>query len=370
MMYHFLDNKRGSIPLLLIVVAVLFTSTRNLLLPSLLASLLILRASDELTVVSSADAVNEVLQGLSSCDYVGEQFIDNNTTNTTNFNKLRRNVALSQPECFEEHFDRFAEALFARKGLKQLNLHIPKTGGTSLCELAHRNHNYSYSAYPSSACWPNSMPSWWYFGLTGHHLTCQALQHLTSRSSAGGGTSGWDYVANERWLDHPMCLSHHAYSITLREPVSRAMSHIQHTKRDEAVSGNTMKERWPIMKSNYITWSLVSGRSNLPAPQYVTTMMDLQPAKDILSSFDYILALDSQSQCDEVIYRMMGMKDTKIGHAMKAPSSSYNSNYNETEYEALNQVDIRLYEYAQELRRVDCDFFLRLKDRIMATVHG
>jgi hypothetical protein len=65
-----------------------------------------------------------------------------------------------------------------------------------------------------------------------------------------------------------------------------------------------------------------------------------------------------------------GNEYTKIGYAMKAPSSSYNSNYNETEYEALNQVDIRLYEYAQELRRVDCDFFLRLKDRIMATVHG
>lgn len=290
----------------------------------------------------------EVKKEEDQCSNVEREF--DNTTDALQINILRRRVAQFQPECLTKHFERFANALLQRMGRKQYYLHVPKTGGTSLCKLAHRNENVL--AHPGD-CWHEAAPCFWYLGWKGKHLNCEETNNMT-----------WDFVANERWLDHPMCSSHHAYSISLREPVVRAMSQVEHTRRRPRDSTKyNMTDRLDLMKTNYIAWSLMSGRSEDP-PKFVPTMKDLPEAKRVLSSFDYILTFDNNTECNELIYQMMGMNDVNMPHEREV-SKNYQSKYNKTEYKLLNLVDTCLYEYTKELRDIDCRFFLQLKERLM-----
>jgi len=75
-------------------------------------------------------------------------------------NRLRRKLALENPSCYEHHFSAFANYTMSRLSSikKHLSLHIPKSGGTSLCELAELKNE----TVRDNNCWEKDhfLPLW------------------------------------------------------------------------------------------------------------------------------------------------------------------------------------------------------------------
>jgi hypothetical protein len=58
---------------------------------------------------------------------------------------------------------------------------------------------------------------------------------------------------------------------------------------------------------------------------------------------------------------LMGIQNTTIGHQRKHFGKQHSSKLKSLEmYQQLNLLDLKLYEYGQQLMDIDCQFFLRL----------
>ena len=56
-------------------------------------------------------------------------------------NQFRRHVGRNNPECLQQHFQVFQQAFETMRPKKQVILHIPKCGGTSICSFLKTDNN-------------------------------------------------------------------------------------------------------------------------------------------------------------------------------------------------------------------------------------
>lgn len=265
----------------------------------------------------------------SSCDSLGRLLStqSNSTMFAGDVNRLRRNWALTNPSCLERHFSFFEEQFFRRIHSRHLSLHIPKTAGTSLCRLAKKHSNFSTHG---GNCWLKYFcPLWCKCSDREPVATCSQLDSLP------------DFVMNENWLDHPLCMEDRLYSISLRHPVDRALSHVNHYLEMIKNGGiesfaTTSGWRLNLIQSNYLTWSLVSGlhekpREVVPAPHH------LEIAKEALSKFDFLLEFSKNKTCDSAILGFIGFNRTEPLHA-RTKRVNYSERYRRNVYEQMNDL--------------------------------
>ena len=148
-------------------------------------------------------------------------------------------------------------------------LHIPKTGGSSLCTFIKQETNLTV-ARDGNNCWSMTYgPSWCCFSerlpMHAQSLSCleqrqehdQQQQHKQQRYNNKKKITGpIELQMNENWLDE-YCPDDQVYSILLREPVARATSNWHHLlKFPRSSRSGAFRWRQSLVKSNYITWSL------------------------------------------------------------------------------------------------------------------
>ena len=121
------------------------------------------------------------------CENVPDMVLNLSVTLPWEINALRRTLALGDAPCFEQHFDLFAHAFAIRttKLCKILHLHIPKTGGTSLCSLAKEN---SLST-PGSFCWRDGFCPLWCGCSNLSPTTCQQIHQMQQ-----------EFIMNENYI--------------------------------------------------------------------------------------------------------------------------------------------------------------------------
>ena len=146
------------------------------------------------------------------CDSIPQRLLDNELY-PSKINSLRRSLMISDPSCFERHFESFKLIFMSRLPLKHVMLHIPKTGGTSVCERVKKE---GVLKAPRGNCWRDGFCPLWGWCENPQPTSCDELNRWPD-----------DFVMNENWLDLFYC-EHHTYSIMIREPVARTKSHINH----------------------------------------------------------------------------------------------------------------------------------------------
>mmetsp|Transcript_30011 Transcript_30011/g.89214 ORF Transcript_30011/g.89214 Transcript_30011/m.89214 type:complete len:339 (-) Transcript_30011:40-1056(-) len=320
-------------------------------------ALLVLNKYNQSSFASISSHADEPEQTI-SCDAVPEMVAVAKTP--WEINDLRRTLSLggSSSCVMDANFGLFAEAFRLRHlstpRKKQLNLHIPKTGGTSLCILAKEN-SLSTLGTPEHNCWSEKLCPMWCICEDAPPTTCDEL-----------GMMSQEFVMNENFLDHPLC-DERAYSVVLREPVSRTISHVNHFMEFVSQWGHemfkdTMGWRLNLIQSNYMAWSLLAGSSMDPRI-FEPGAVHLSQAKDTLRMLDFIIDFSQRDECNRVILGFMGMQNTTVSYE-NSHGHSYKTSYRALNYEKMNEIDIQLYQYALDVMQADCRFFLKLKETL------
>jgi hypothetical protein len=292
-----------------------------------------------------------------SCDSVPE-ILSSKSTNPFEINALRRRLAIHDPACFDKHFALFRQVFLTRLAQiqKHVHLHIPRSGGTSLCELVQTQSNMTVPT--KSNCWTGNFCPMWCGCKNPAPTTCVQLP------------VDFDFVMNENWLDHPMC-EERLYSIVTREPIARTISHVSYfldavASRGHEHFGRTKSWRLNLIQSNYMTWSLLAGKylldSNMTrARAFHPQQQHLAEAIRVLQQFDFILDFqDNSVECNKVTLDYMVLDGSRLPQSNARGTKV--GDYRRDSYEQMNHVDIQLHRYAQRLLRIDCDFFKRLRD--------
>jgi len=280
---------------------------------------------------------------INACDTIKEQF---NEMVPWQRNAARRELQKFQPSCYEDIYSEFEIDFIRRLRQKHVSLHIPKSGGSSFCKMMHEPElNFSV---PRGNCWIEPFCPYWCCCSGGSYLSCEELLH-----------SEFDMVMNERWMDYhgdvPFCPSLF-YSIIIREPVNRTMSQINHLMYNSGWRIGLTIEKLQIIEHNYITWSLLAGKSDSPK-NFAPTMDDLPDAKRILSGFDIIFDV-SESKCNIDLFSIMGLKIDGIPRKNAKPE--YRQHFSIYDIQQQNTVDSELHKFATGLMRLDCDFIARV----------
>ncbi len=281
-------------------------------------------------------------------------------------NRLRRKLALENPSCYEHHFSAFANYTMSRLSSikKHLSLHIPKSGGTSLCELAKLKNE----TVGDTNCWEKDhfLPLWCYNQFANgdrkewtnednnNAATCDEIVRLLPK-----------FIMNENYLDYPLCLRNQVYSILLRDPVDRVMSSERHLMTFQiALHRNDIdtQKRLAFLRNNYLTWAIASGTTEHGKRLRMTpNRKHLELAKDTLSRFDFLLELSRHAICQEAILHLMGFGEHEIQHLnVKKGALMQNNNFSREQYEAWNSLDIELHQYARDLIELDCEFYVKV----------
>jgi hypothetical protein len=347
-----------------------------------------------------------------SCKQVALKLASRSPLPRSEMNELRRKVAISNPACYKRYEQDFANDFMSRSRQLHFNLHIPKAGGTSLCKLV-RNNNITT---PGDNCWEEPFCPVWCCACNWrrpvHKSVCDLLEERTlatlTNSPAAHNNNNNDntlleFAMNENYFDYPFC-NERTYSIVLRDPVDRAMSHVNHFFEWVSNFGGpvvhkenaTKLEEWyemmqlhlgqnrngilNMVQSNYMVWSLVAGNhftfgkeipDSVQVPYLEPTYAHLQEAKSALAKFDFLIDIfdSSLEACTETTFQLIGLthqtriqKELSPGLKVDPHKSNYKDFYRRQAYEQMNQLDIRLYEYAKELVKVDCAFFLYLEE--------
>lgn len=307
-------------------------------------------------------------------------------------NRLRRTWMEGDRFCYERYFSFFQDAFWKRHQTvtNHFNLHIPKAGGTSLCAMAKER----WDNLTKWNCWDQDFfyPIWCCGTFQDRErVSCDAPNNISSFP---------DFVMNENYLDHPLCLKNRIYSIVLRDPVERAMSHEKHlrerlvTPPEKRVSRSGLNKqefeeakkrkaiaraRLKLVRNNYITWSLSSGSHNLKRRDdreatddeqsiitWIPTLLDLEHAKDTLSRFDFLLEFSRNARCDEAMLELMGFEEGKVvphkntGAARLKVKKENSSTWSIKQFKEHNQLDMELLQSARKWMESDCEFFASL----------
>ena len=283
-----------------------------------------------------------------SCQSIPE-LLSNDDLHPSKVNSIRRRLMIEDPSCFQSHIELFGQMFQSRIKEKHVMLHIPKTGGTSICQSVQEE---GILANPEGNCWKEEFCPYWSGCSDPQPTTCAQLK-------------GWyaDFVMNENWLDS-YC-KHHTYSIVMREPVARTMSHINHFLDAIAARGDehfaeTKNWRLSLIQWNYMTWALSASREidMGGSKRFTPEENHLKFAMKRLMKMDYIIDLNHQDEyCRDYLFQAMKIKNT-IGHS-NSGYAGYADDFPQKSIEATNSLDIELYNFATKLINLDCHF-LRL----------
>ena len=314
---------------------------------------------DALADKQDEESLNEeecTLPELSSFDNPGE------------VNSLRRRLGLEKPRCYAQYLPVFANYTRDRlsKVKSHLSLHIPKTGGTSLCQLA-RSLNISTPKPNNCFEYYHFKPIWCCFKLEDRkewidNTTLAACDALDNKLSP------FTFTMNENYLDHALCMNNMIYSVLLREPIERGLSQERHMRGFHSINPmppEVFSVRLNLARNNYMTWAIAIGSVNTSSK--VTTLPDrelLEVAKSTLLKLDFLLdPLSARNQkCTSAILNLMNFQGTTLPHTNKAKTPKLPQNVTRDQYIEWNALDIELYEYAKKLMELDCNFFLRLEN--------
>lgn len=283
-------------------------------------------------------------------------------------NSFRRRLAMEDPICYEQSFSLLARHFINRLSTVKphLHLHIPKTGGTSLCSLARLHKNTTNVALHDN-CWQPKIfyPVWCCYAfeerkglLDDDNATCDVFSENNPLP---------EFVMNENYLDYPLCSTHRIYSVALRNPIERAMSHESHLVRirfRNTMPNSTFNKRAELGKNNYMTWALSSGANKTANKLSLVPQRDhLDIAKETLLRFDFLLELSRDLACDDVILNLMGFNSSALGRENEKHHRNYMADNLKPygHYQEWNSLDQELYIYAQKLMDIDCDFFAQLQ---------
>ncbi len=318
------------------------------------------------------------------CEYVRRliRSHQHNHMATSNINQLRRELMMDKNEdtleCFEEHLEFFADVFESRMNRKHVMLHIPKAGGTSMCKTVRDEGKLRTVG---QNCWKDDFCPLWIGCTDPAPTSCDAI-------------NSWEYadfLMNENWFDG-FCQNidgdghdnSPSYSILLREPIQRTMSHLNHFlhavdyRNDHFL--NSKNWRLSLIQSNYMTWALSVGSSitkegerkkknldsfHLKHPKYFQpSKSDLDVAMNNLLSMDYIIDLHHPNQsCINHIMNIMHIPGNVTNVHVNSAKGEYASDFRSSDISLLNELDVSLYNFAMHLIDVDCQFLDLLKKR-------
>jgi len=264
-------------------------------------------------------------------------------------NKLRRELMMMEDStCFRKYFQVFAEQFKSRIEKRHVMLHLPKAGGSSICRNMKESGSLNTVGHN---CWKGDFCPVWSGCPSPGAVSCEMLD-------------SWKYpdvVMNENW--HRSFCNHHTYSILLREPVGRTMSHMNHFleavdhRKDHFL--NSKIWRLSLIQSNYMTWSLSVGQQTDQERHhryFCPSLNDLEVAKTNLLKMDYLLDLGhGDKKCQERTLKHL-RTNGDLGYINKA-TSDYRSEFRREDVAALNALDVSLYQFANDLINLDCRFF-------------
>ncbi|GFH52461.1 hypothetical protein CTEN210_08937 [Chaetoceros tenuissimus] len=270
-------------------------------------------------------------------------------------NHLRRSLMMHDAKCYKKHISKFVNAFEERIGLQHIMLHIPKAGGTSVCRQVKKENKLSLSKEAREEnCWKDSFCPLWCGCTSVKPTTCSKIEQWDE-----------DFLMNENYLDD-FCADR-SYSVLIREPVKRAMSHTNHFL-DFVNKGHmkgTKNMLLSLVQANYLTWSLsvypaFKKDKSVDVRHYEPSEKDLIIAKRRLMQMDYILDLSHENtSCRAKLLRYLKIEN-EIGHDNSAGGgggSSYTKDFHKSHLKSMNALDIELYEYATRLIDMDCSFY-------------
>ena len=285
-------------------------------------------------------------------------------------NQLRRKLAIESPICYEEHYSDIFVNFTAHRisSIKNhLNLHISKGGGTSFCKLAY-NAQKVEQKLANRNCWEEKhfRPLWLHnpdfvkgdrkewLGKNNNTASCQMIDSKLP-----------PFIMNENYLDYPLCTSQRLYSVLLRDPIERVRSHEKYF--DEYIGkGDPHKEgKRQLIRNNYITWTLaagITGHGNRVS--LIPRREHLEIAMETLARFDFLLELTNNHTCTNITLNLMGFTGHELLHSNADKGGDKVLIESDAKFREWNQLDIELYDYAQRLMQVDCEFFLRVERAI------
>lgn len=185
-------------------------------------------------------------------------------------------------------------------------------------------------------------------------MTCDDLSRIEA-----------NFVMNENWLDD-IC-DDRIYSVLVREPIRRAISHVNHfldavASRGHSHFKNTKGWRLSLIQSNYMTWSFTAGlnMSDRHPKYFRPTDEHMDKAKRRLEGMDFVIDLSYPNEdCNNIIFELIGISPFLMGK-----SNSYGNNYQDKfrqeDYKLMNEFDIDLYAHAHKIIEADCLFFRQL----------
>lgn len=288
--------------------------------------------------------------------------------NPGSINRQRRLLAASSAECYDRllpHFVRnFRRRLDGTK--RHLILHVPKTGGTTLCHLAKDSGFEVLTDGRGVNCWDERRfyPLW----IWGEFWDRPSFDNGGRSGVAASFCESFDselpqLVMNENYLDHPLCTRERIYSILVRDPVERTMSHERHllAKRDR-MSQRDFEGRLSLARNSYVTWSLSHGLVGRGTGEVnaVPSREHLEVAKDALLNFDFVMDMTSGAVCTSQSLKLMGLGADPLGRHNANKGGDFAAPLDRDQYESLNVLDAELYEFAKKLMQIDCDLVLKL----------
>ena len=296
-------------------------------------------------------------------------------------NQMRRMIALSDDSsCYSKYLLSFVNYTVNRIKHVQnhLNLHIPKTGGTSICTLVKQKSkkDTNFTITNINGCWegdhflplwcnPNFIPGGDRNTFHDDNIIENAKDNpwVITTSCNTMDRKLPTFVMNENYLDHPLCTENRIYSTILRNPIERVASHERHLLAFGS-GREHVQERLELVRNNYMVWALSSGTTKHGRRLSMIPLREhLQIAKNTLLQFDYIF--DFTTSCRNDIIYLMGLpSDEAMPHQMKGIGKSKSLRLSQEEYEELNLLDVELYDYAQSVMKVDCDFFSLVRERM------
>jgi hypothetical protein len=298
--------------------------------------------------------------------------VKSSTSTAADVNKFRRELMIHNQECFQEHAHLFKEHFISRLALKQLMLHIPKAGGSSICEASRRpKSKFGHNCHEQ---FENFCPLW----------CCCERRKSTScdQLKKTSETAHIEFIMTENALDAHFC-DEFTYSALLREPVSHAMSQtnafLNWVKKGSKKEPPITISRLQLASQNYQTWALSAGTDPEMKECYETKpwydcvpigieRRHLEIAKSKLISMDYIVDLGYHDKhCLRKLFTKLKIGNETTGevntkHETKTVSTGrkYSDYFDTATYTSLNNLDIELYKFAGELMDVDCIFIQSL----------
>jgi hypothetical protein len=273
-------------------------------------------------------------------------------------------------------------------------LHISKTGGTNMCMLAYANncHDIRTAEKLSSAvslmhilavenCWSREMrdgPLW---------VEPEAAPaSIVAKNSSCADRRKWmdgmhaTFFANENFfteaeVEEHLCRPHFLNVITLREPMSRMLSHLQNIylfpklqkglkklrikkSKDKAFDMKEVAKQYPFVFDNPYVRSLC-GQTAYGLPSGEITNVHFEKAVSVLSDVDFILNWQWPTTLDMLRGGLGWTLMEEVENVRKTSSWQKRiiviEKSNEIWLRELNRFDLELYQlaYAQHNRTIE-----------------